>query len=140
MKNVGSKDLKLSYDFACVSTMVLIDSNEKNESVEKAMGRLLGTNIWEYPEDRIFSSGYVIHTLEASIWSIMNTTSYKEAVLQAVNLGDDTDTTGCVTGALAGLYYGYDSIPKEWIESIDQIDYIEDMISDMNTKKTIKLF
>jgi ADP-ribosylglycohydrolase len=68
----------------------------------------------KYPEEEIQSSGYVLHTLEASIWSFLNTDSYKESVLKAVNLGGDTDTTACVTGALAGLYYGAESIPEEW--------------------------
>ena len=63
----------------------------------------------------IRSSGYVLHTLEASIWCLMNTSSYAEAVLKAVNLGEDTDTTGAVTGGLAGLCYGYQNIPEEWL-------------------------
>jgi ADP-ribosyl-[dinitrogen reductase] hydrolase len=67
-------------------------------------------------EEDIYSGGYVIHTLEASIWCLLTTTSYKDAVLKAVNLGDDTDTTACVTGALAGLYYGQGSIPFAWCE------------------------
>ncbi|MBD1386217.1 ADP-ribosylglycohydrolase family protein [Mucilaginibacter rigui] len=63
----------------------------------------------------IKSSGYVLHTLEASIWCLLNTSSYQEAVLKAVNLGEDTDTTGAITGGLAGLYYGYQNIPEEWV-------------------------
>lgn len=50
-------------------------------------------------ESVVYSSGYVLHTLEASIWCILNTNDYKDAVLKAVNLGQDTDTTGAVTGA-----------------------------------------
>jgi ADP-ribosylglycohydrolase len=52
---------------------------------------------------QVSSDGYVVHTLEASIWSFMTTDNYKDAVLKAVNLGKDTDTTGAVTGGLAGL-------------------------------------
>jgi ADP-ribosyl-[dinitrogen reductase] hydrolase len=65
-------------------------------------------------EQAIQGSGYVIHTLEASLWCFLTTETFSEAVLKAVNLGQDTDTTGCVTGALAGLYYGESSIPPEW--------------------------
>jgi ADP-ribosyl-[dinitrogen reductase] hydrolase len=65
-------------------------------------------------EEAIQGSGYVIHTLEASLWCFLTTDSFSEAVLKAVNLGQDTDTTGCVTGALAGLFYGESSIPSEW--------------------------
>lgn len=72
--------------------------------------RLLLKNIYELSIDQIQSTGYVMHTLEASIWCLMTTNSYKEPVVKAVNLGDDTDTTGAVTGALAGLLYGLDQI------------------------------
>jgi ADP-ribosyl-[dinitrogen reductase] hydrolase len=65
--------------------------------------RLLQGNIHELPEDAIRSTGYVLHTLEASVWCLLTTGSYRDAVLRAVNLGSDTDTTGAVTGALAGL-------------------------------------
>ena len=72
--------------------------------------------IYEYPEKQIYSSGYVLHTLEASFWCFLNTQDYAEAVKKAVNLGKDTDTTGCVTGGLAGLYYGISNIPTDWLE------------------------
>lgn len=68
--------------------------------------------------DSIQSSGYVLHTLEAALWCFLTTETYSEAVLTAVNLGGDTDTTGCVTGALAGLYYGENSIPMMWLISL----------------------
>lgn len=78
-------------------------------------------------EDEIFSSGYVVHTLEASIWCILNTDNYKDAVLKAVNLGEDTDTTGAVTGALAGIIYGYSAIPSEWLDVLVKRDMIESL-------------
>lgn len=81
------------------------------------------------PEEDIQSSGYVVHTLEASIWCLIHSNSYEEAVLKAVNLGDDTDTVGAVTGGLAGLYYGYDNIPAEWLEVIQKREWIEKMIT-----------
>ncbi|MCS7020149.1 MAG: ADP-ribosylglycohydrolase family protein, partial [Cytophagales bacterium] len=78
-------------------------------------------------EDEIQSSGYVLHTLEASIWCLLTTDNYKEAVLKAVNLGSDTDTTGAVTGGLAGLLYGLDNIPKNWLQQIARYDDIENL-------------
>lgn len=89
--------------------------------------RLLVDDIAELRQEDIHSSGYVIHTLEASIWSLLKTNSYSEAVLTAVNLGYDTDTTGAVTGGLAALYYGFDSIPKEWINKLARKEDIEDL-------------
>ena len=75
-------------------------------------------------EDNIKSSGYVIDTLEAAIWCILTTNNYKDAVLKAVNLGHDTDTTGAVTGGLAVLIYGLDNIPNEWINTLARKDDI----------------
>ena len=55
----------------------------------------------------------------------MTTNNYKDAVLKAVNFGDDTDTTAAICGGLAGIYYGYDSIPKEWVNTINKIDEVK---------------
>lgn len=73
----------------------------------------------------VSSSGYVIDTFDAAIWCLLNTSSYKDCVLTAVNLGDDTDTVAAVAGGLAGLYYGAEKIPKKWIEKIARLDYIQ---------------
>ena len=89
--------------------------------------RLLKSDIYKLDEDQIQSSGYVLHTLEASIWCLLTTNNYKEAVLKAVNLGSDTDTTGAVTGGLAGLLYGFNNIPKNWIEQIARKEDIENL-------------
>lgn len=86
--------------------------------------RILSGAVGSLPEGKIKSSGYVIYTLEASIWCLLNSHTFTEAVLKAVNLGDDTDTTGIVTGGLAGIYYGFEAIPKEWIDVIARKDDI----------------
>lgn len=78
-------------------------------------------------ENEIKSSGYVIDTLEAVIWCLLNTNSYKECVLKAVNLGDDTDTVGAIAGGVAGLFYGYNSIPDDWLASLARRNWIEKM-------------
>lgn len=96
--------------------------------------RLLKQSIYELKEDNILSSGYVLHTLEASIWCLLTTESYKDAVLKAVNLGDDTDTTGAVTGGLAGLLYGFDSIPSKWIKQIARYADIENLAERLGDK------
>jgi ADP-ribosylglycohydrolase len=77
--------------------------------------------------DDIKSSGYVVYTLEAAIWCLLNTNSYKECVLTAVNLGGDTDTVAAIAGGLAGALYGYDAIPEEWLNTLIKRDYIENM-------------
>lgn len=77
--------------------------------------------------DKIHSTGYAVHTLEAAVWVLANADSFEEALLQAVNLGDDTDTVGAVAGGLAGLYYGYDAIPGDWLAAIQRRDWIEEL-------------
>ncbi len=89
--------------------------------------RVLNGKINQLSPDAIKSSGYVIHTLEAALWCLLTTSSYSEAVLKAVNLGEDTDTTAAVTGGLAGLYYGFENIPLEWVEQIARKDDIIDL-------------
>jgi len=78
-------------------------------------------------ENTIGSSGHVIDTLEAALWVNERHQDYASTVLHAVNLGDDTDTTGCVAGALAGIIHGLDGIPAEWRETLvkrDQLDLL----------------
>jgi len=87
--------------------------------------RLLDDDIQDLPADEIQSSGYVLHTLEASVWCLLTTGTYEEAVLKAVNLGADTDTTGAVTGGLAGLLYGFDTIPASWVHQLARREDIE---------------
>jgi ADP-ribosyl-[dinitrogen reductase] hydrolase len=89
--------------------------------------RLLKSDIHTLHEDQIQSSGYVLHTLEASIWCLLTTNNYQEAVLKAVNLGLDTDTTGAVTGGLAGLLYGFENIPEKWVQQLARKEDIEDL-------------
>jgi ADP-ribosylglycohydrolase len=86
---------------------------------------LLKANIADLPLTEIRSGGYVIETIEASIWCLLTTDNYKDAVLKAVNLGHDTDTTAAVTGGLAGLLYGFDGIPNEWVKKLARVGEIE---------------
>ena len=79
------------------------------------------------PADKIKSTGYVVDALEAAVWSLITTDSFDQTLLKAVNLGDDTDTVGAIAGGLAGLYYGYDSIPEEWLSAIKRREWIEGM-------------
>ena len=77
------------------------------------------------PEDSIRSSGYVVDALEAATWALVNSGSFEETLLKAVNLGDDTDTVRVIAGGLAGLYYGYDAIPEDWLAAIQRREWIE---------------
>jgi ADP-ribosylglycohydrolase len=90
--------------------------------------RIFKDNFFNTPEEEILSGGYVVHTLEAAIWCLGTTSSFKEAVLKAINLGDDTDTVGAITGALAGMYYKMEGIPEDWLEKIARKDKVDELI------------
>ena len=95
-----------------------------SDKAQQLYRRILKENIHAYTVDSISSSGYVLHTLEASLWAIMRYDSYAETVLAAVNLGSDTDTVGAITGSMAGVLYGFDAIPDEWIQTLQRHDYL----------------
>ena len=80
--------------------------------------------------DEIKSTGYVVDTLEAALWCNLKSSSYRECILLAVNLGDDTDTVAAVAGGLAGIIYGVGGergIPEEWINQLARKEWIADL-------------
>ena len=70
------------------------------------------------PRNEISSSGYVVDTLEAALWSVARTGNFRNAVLLAANLADDADTVAAVTGQLAGALYGLSGMPGDWLERV----------------------
>jgi ADP-ribosylglycohydrolase len=116
-----------------------LKSVEVPEKEISQFDRLLKENIYELNEEDILSTGYVLRTLEASIWCVLTSFDYKTAVLKAVNLGDDTDTTAAVTGGLAGLLFGFESIPKSWIELLARKEDIFDLSERMSRNLHVKL-
>lgn len=87
----------------------------------------INSKIANRSRDEVKSSGYYKDTLEASLWAVANTSSFEDAVIAAVNLGDDADTVGAVTGQLAGAMYGKSSIPFRWSERLSWREKIEDL-------------
>ena len=89
-----------------------------------------GRDIRKKQRGEIKSGGYVLDTLEAAVWCFTTTSSYRECVLKAVNLGGDTDTTAAVAGGLAGIYYGSSGgrgIPQEWQAQIARGEWIAEL-------------
>ena len=118
---------------ACENMKKIILNYFKNEKQElEFFNRILNDDIASFPKNTINSSGYVLDTLEASLWCFLNSISYRETVLTAVNLGGDTDTTGTVAGGLAGIYYGFENIPREWIEVIARKEDIIELANKLN--------
>lgn len=85
--------------------------------------------------DDVKSTGYVVDTIEAAVWGLITTNSFENALLKIVNLGGDTDSIAAVAGGLAGLYYGYDAIPTEWLDVIQRRDWIAQMIEPLDKAK-----
>jgi ADP-ribosyl-[dinitrogen reductase] hydrolase len=77
----------------------------------------------------IEGSGWVVRSLEASLWAFHNADSFDEAVLRAVNLGDDADTTGAICGQLAGAYWGESQIPGSLRSGLARMDMIEEALT-----------
>ncbi|WP_458454332.1 ADP-ribosylglycohydrolase family protein [Methanobrevibacter sp.] len=80
--------------------------------------------IFDNELDDLSGKGYVIYTFEVVVHCLLTTDNYRDAVLNAVNIGGDTDTNAAICGGLAGIFYGYDSIPIDWIEQIDRVDEV----------------
>jgi ADP-ribosylglycohydrolase len=104
------------------------------ESEYAHFSRIFRGNLADLPEEAIASSGYVVHTLEAAIWCLLTSNSFADAVLKAVNLGDDTDTTGCVTGGLAGITFGINAISRQWRDDIVGKDQIHKLLMEFAEK------
>lgn len=95
------------------------------EAEFSAYERVLNLSLPHAARNAIGSTGYVVSSLEASLWSFLQSDDYEEAVLTAVNLGEDTDTIGFITGTVAGVYYGLDGIPEEWIFQLAKKEELE---------------
>lgn len=90
----------------------------------KNFARIIQNDLNEEEEKSILSGGYVIESLEASIWCILKSQTFEESVLKAVNFGHDTDTTGAITGGLAGILYTKENMPEFWIASLARMEDI----------------
>jgi len=105
-----------------------VDVSMYSDTTQLSYERILSGDLGKIKDSSLISSaGFVVSSLEASIWSCLNTNDYKEAVLKAVNLGEDTDTVCALAGGLAGIKYGYNDIPEKWLNTLVKKDYIEDL-------------
>ncbi len=102
---------------------------EYQEDLHSIYKRISTVDLATVKEEKIGSSGYIVETLEAVLWSILTTDSFSDAVVCATNLGDDTDTIGALTGALAGIIYGYEAIPEKWLNYIKKRKWVDQEIA-----------
>jgi ADP-ribosyl-[dinitrogen reductase] hydrolase len=76
---------------------------------------------------QIRGTGYVVRSLEAALWAFDRTSSFRDAILMASNLGDDADTTSAICGQLAGAHYGVGGIPETWRNKLAKRELIEQL-------------
>ncbi|APG65133.1 hypothetical protein LPB136_07115 [Tenacibaculum todarodis] len=122
---IKGKEKQTAYKNTQNRVKVFFKENEISVYEQEKFDSLIKSDISKLDENQVKSTGYVIDSLEASIWCFLTTNSYKEAVLKAVNLGEDTDTIGAITGGLAGVFYGKDSLPKDWWQDVVNYKYVE---------------
>ncbi len=126
------QDLKKSVETGILKAMDYYRNHPEFSSEVHHYERLTQDGFSNLDESEIRSTGYVVDTLEAAVWCLLTTESFRDCVLKAVNLGRDTDTVGAVAGGLAGLYYGYESIPDEWLSVIARRDYVEGLCNSLH--------
>jgi ADP-ribosyl-[dinitrogen reductase] hydrolase len=123
-KLLGDLPLPIAINAGLITAMEYYNSRRLFANELQHYHRLFAKNFPTLHEKSIKSSGYVVDTLEAALWCLLTTTSYRDCVLKAVNLGEDTDTIAAVAGGLAGMHYGVEAIPAEWRATLVKQDYI----------------
>ncbi len=112
-----------------------VDYSMFGEDTQKEYERLIKDDISRFDLNDIKSSGYIVDSLEACIWLFLKSENYKEAVIGAINLGGDTDTIAALTGGIAGILFGYESIPENWLEKIARREYLMDIFEEFSENK-----
>ncbi len=125
---LNNKNLEQAYN---IIKKINFNNYFSNETIEK-YSRILKHNIKNYSMEEIKSTGFVIDTLEATLWVLLNTSTYDESIIKAINLGEDTDTVGACVGGIAGIYYGLDSINQSWKNDLLKYDYLVGLCDKFN--------
>lgn len=100
-----------------------------SDTVINMYNRLLKQDIRDLKINDINSSGYIVDTLEASFWCLLTNSSYENTIVEAINLGQDTDTIACICGSMAGIIYGMNSFPSRWLDKLQKKEYLLDMFN-----------
>lgn len=119
-------------DLTDIYNLILPYSPSLAELIAKIHKKILkfseGTSSFDGIASEFYDKGgYVLDTLAISLISFYCTTSYKDALIETVNFGGDTDTNGAVLGALAGGYYGFNALPQEWLFNLKRLDYLAEI-------------
>ena len=105
-----------------------LDYSAYDKNAINLYSRILNEKIEGQILDNIKSSGYIVDTLECAMWIFMNAQHYKEAIIASTNIGGDTDTIGAIVGSMTGIYYGFESIPFNWLDKLQRKDYLMELV------------
>jgi ADP-ribosyl-[dinitrogen reductase] hydrolase len=114
---------------------VLFSNEFREGDLAPAIAAIAAGDYGDKGEDDIRGSGYVVASLEAALWCFLHTRSYEEAILRAVNLGEDADTTAAICGQIAGAHYGIEGIPSGWLGKLAKREYIEEVARRLYKKR-----
>lgn len=119
--------------------MYILNGNNKHQALKKLknldysmfsnevlgyFSRILVGNIIELEIEEINSSSFIVDTLESILWCFMQSDNFKDCIIATTNIGNDTSSIGALTGSIAGIYYGTNNIPTNWMESVRRKDYL----------------
>jgi ADP-ribosyl-[dinitrogen reductase] hydrolase len=107
------------------------------EPLHREVEMIVAGSFREKEPPEIRGSGYVIQCLEAALWAFHDAADFRQAVLRAVNLGDDSDTAGAVCGQLAGACWGESGIPQSWRERVGRPDLLESALMGLGVPNPI---
>lgn len=119
--------------FSALNQVRKLDYSMFSKPTLTAYKRILFDDINSLEIDEINSTNHIVDTLESAIWCFLKSNNYKECILATTNIGGDTDTIGAVAGSLAGIFYGYNNIPKEILMDLRKKEYLEEICESYET-------
>lgn len=119
--------------FAAIKKLKTLDYSMFSNNTLEYFSRILVGNLSELDIDEINSTSFVVDTLESILWCFIKSDNYKDCIIATTNIGDDTSSIGALTGALAGIYYGTNKIPKDWYDNVRRKDYLTTISEEFET-------
>lgn len=116
--------------FSALAKVRGLDYSIFSKETVDCYARILKGDLTELTIDDIRSSFYIVDSLEAALWCFLQSSNYKECVIATTNIGNATSSIGSIAGSLAGIFYGYSNIPKNYLEDLRKRDYLEKVCED----------
>ena len=114
-------------DAACQFIVLAIQAFVSGASLRSVYRQCIHPFITAHPQcshrarRRDNPSGWIVETMQAVLQSLMHTDNFEDCLVDVVNRGGDADTTGAISGMLAGAYYGREGIPSRWLHALDPV-------------------